>query len=472
MGKDWEKPGSVIHRAEAAAALAALTAVTVIGDVEGVRGLMQLIGLEKSRHALYAVTGSFLNPGPYGCLLGLSFVTAFALAGTFGLNMNATAKAASRLFGFGSMLVITAPLAASMSRTGWIAAMAGCAVSILLKRHTVRKRNNDAEQCRYGGQQILRWSVVTLATVALLGGLYTMKARSAQGRFLIWKCGMKAALHAPLKGVGDKHAIGAYGEAQEEYFRSGAGTEAEAMAAGAPEYFFNEYLHIAVAYGIPASAGFVALLAFSFTNALRAKAYGSAAGVTALAIVCLASYPFESILSVTTACCLVTGALAAPGFPGRWLTAVRWLLIVAAASVTWHVDSSLRSRDPNETQRLFEYGRSLQRGGHYEKSHAVLSKAMKQSSDCMIPTLMSKNADAMGDTAMARKLLEKVIWRCPARMYPRYLLMLHYGNLGDSVRMRVNTRRILDMPVKVHSTATTEMRQAATLVLMNQQPES
>lgn len=472
MGKDWKKPGSVIHRAEVAVALAALAAVTVIGDAEAVRGLMQLIGLQKSRHALYAVTGSFLNPGPYGCLLGLSFVTAFALAGSYGLNLSATAKDLSRLFGFGSMLVITAPLAASMSRTGWIAAMAGCAVCLLFKHHTVRNRDSDAEQCRHDEHHILRWILVSFATVALLGGLYAMKARSAQGRFLIWKCGMKAALHVPLQGVGEKHAIGTYGEAQEEYFRSGAGTEAEAMTADAPEYFFNEYLHIAVAYGIPASVGFVALLAFSFTNVLRAKAYGSAAGVTALAVICMASYPFESILSVTTACCLVTGALAAPGFSGRRLTAVRWLLIVTAATVTWHVDSALRTRDLDETHRLFEYGRSLQRGGHYEKSQEVLSEALKQSSDCMIPTLMSKNADAMGDTAKARKLLEKAIWQCPARMYPRYLLMLHYVNLGDSVRMRVNARRILDMPVKVHSTATTEMRQAATLVLMNQQPES
>lgn len=465
MGKDRQESGTAMKMMEWALCIVSMAIVTAIGDAEAVRGILQLIGHQPSRHTVYAVTGSFYNPGPYGCLLGLSFVTAFALAGTHGPDTNARVEKALRLYGFGSMLVIMAPLAASMSRTGWIAALVGCSLNRLLRRYAVRNGNKDAGTNRSPARTRLIWVLISLTAVVVSGGLYAVKTRSALGRFLIWKCGMKAALQAPLRGVGEKYAIGAYGEAQEQYFRSGTGSEAEIMAAGSPEYFFNEYLHIAVAYGIPASAGFVALLVFAFTNAAKAKAYGAAAGVVALAIVCMASYPFESRLWVATACCLVTGVLAAPGLQGRCSMTIRWLAVVSAILTAWHVCSALKSRDLNETRRLFEYGRSLQKEGRYGESQKVLALAMKQCSDYMIPALMSKNADAMGDTATARQLLEKAVWRCPARMYPRYLLMLHYGNCGDTVRMRLQARGILDMPVKVHSTATSEMRQAAHLLL-------
>lgn len=89
---------------------------------------------------------------------------------------------------------------------------------------------------------------MAVASVAL-AGLYMVKRDSADGRMLMWKVAAEAARDAPPAGVSWDRVAGAYGEAPERYFASGSGSEAEKMVADAPEYVFNEYLQVAVAFG-------------------------------------------------------------------------------------------------------------------------------------------------------------------------------------------------------------------------------
>ena len=41
------------------------------GAIEAIWGLLQVYGYEPSNHSLYALTGSFYNPGPYSGFLAL-----------------------------------------------------------------------------------------------------------------------------------------------------------------------------------------------------------------------------------------------------------------------------------------------------------------------------------------------------------------------------------------------------------------
>ena len=47
--------------------------LVLTGGVEAVWGLRQIYGFAASNHSLYAVTGSFYNPGPYSGYLALVF---------------------------------------------------------------------------------------------------------------------------------------------------------------------------------------------------------------------------------------------------------------------------------------------------------------------------------------------------------------------------------------------------------------
>jgi hypothetical protein len=49
----------------------------VTGLVEAASGLLQLYDFLPSQHALFKITGSFLNPGPYSGWLAMVFPMAF-----------------------------------------------------------------------------------------------------------------------------------------------------------------------------------------------------------------------------------------------------------------------------------------------------------------------------------------------------------------------------------------------------------
>ena len=101
---------------------------------------------------------------------------------------------------------------------------------------------------------------------------------SADGRLLMWKVSAKAVMEHPWQGVGWANVAGAYGDAQERYFASGAATEQEEYVAGAPEYVFNEYLQVAMAWGVPALCGILLVLNIIGKNCQAMGQYKEAEG--------------------------------------------------------------------------------------------------------------------------------------------------------------------------------------------------
>ncbi|MDE5627297.1 MAG: hypothetical protein K2O27_03210 [Candidatus Amulumruptor sp.] len=45
--------------------------ILVAGLTESLLGILQVAGIAASGHSLYAATGTFYNPGPYGAFLGV-----------------------------------------------------------------------------------------------------------------------------------------------------------------------------------------------------------------------------------------------------------------------------------------------------------------------------------------------------------------------------------------------------------------
>ena len=48
-----------------------IVCLILVGTIEAVWGLLQVYGYEPSNHSLYALTGSFYNPGPYSGFLAM-----------------------------------------------------------------------------------------------------------------------------------------------------------------------------------------------------------------------------------------------------------------------------------------------------------------------------------------------------------------------------------------------------------------
>jgi len=120
------------------------------GTVEAIWGLRQLYGFEYSQHALFKLTGSFFNPGPYACYLAVVVPAAFwyllrdrhCTQVRFRLRYWAiyTRWATALLTCTGALLV----LPAAMSRASWLAALGGCAFVVLTG---FKKRNRAGHSC-------------------------------------------------------------------------------------------------------------------------------------------------------------------------------------------------------------------------------------------------------------------------------------------------------------------------------------
>ena len=201
------------------------------GAIETVWGLCQVYGYTASNHSLYALTGSFYNPGPYSGFLAMCFPVCLH-------EWLKRGKSVGGYIALGVLLLMLCVLPAGMSRSAWLAAgIASAYIGWMHYKKPIRA-------------WIRKHKILTIgAFIALsfaLGGAYLLKKDSADGRVLMWKVAVQAIQEKPLAGYGWDHVAGAYGEAQERYFSKGDYTEQEEHVAGSPEYVFNEYLQAAI----------------------------------------------------------------------------------------------------------------------------------------------------------------------------------------------------------------------------------
>lgn len=434
--------------------------VLAAGAVESVWGLLQLCGLAEPGHALYAVTGSFFNPGPYGCFLGMTVPLALALALGDGRLL--------RHIGRACLLLMAAPLSASMSRTGWMAAVAGCLLTWLMMRRGgigIRLRRLMVAL----GRRKFRLAVlaVSLAVCGAVCGslcaLYALKPESAQGRLLIWKVGMLTLRDAPLWGVGREYVAGVYGEAQERYFMTHDGmASGEVMVAGAPEYLFNEYLQVGVACGPVAMAGFILLVAFTIYAGIRGRRCGLAGAATAFAIICLASYPLRFPIFMICGTLIAVGCAAGP-WTRNLLMRIEAAAVMAVILTLLCVDSIPVPDTEGRARDFFARGLACHRARRYAESDSLMLETLRISSDPMPLNILGKNAQARGLYTDAERYFRRASWRKPSALYPHYLMMLLHAENGHSDRAADEARIILGMPTKVDSPAERDIRKAARL---------
>lgn len=94
----------------------------VAGGVESVWGLGQLYGLNASNHALYSMTGTFFNPGPYSGYLAMIF--SLCLYEYLRLRIKVSKSIFELLqyyLALATMMLIFCVLPAGISRSAWIA---------------------------------------------------------------------------------------------------------------------------------------------------------------------------------------------------------------------------------------------------------------------------------------------------------------------------------------------------------------
>lgn len=269
--------------------------VMIIASAQAFLGLMQLYGFKSSYHGLFAITGTFHNPGPFSgfvvCALPLALsvinyhsskisqqlsekklrVSGFDLWVKRGLGLGL--KYSIQILGWITLVLILLVLPPAQSRAAWIAGLAGC-LYVLANHPKVRDFSEKWRTIFFMIRKPIRVIILSVTLTAFLAGaygLYIMKKGSADGRMLIWQVTSELIKEKPLLGHGAGSFDAKYMDAQAEWFASGKGTSAQGLLAGSPEAPFNELLKLWLERGLIAVLLVAALLHGIFVPKKQSK---------------------------------------------------------------------------------------------------------------------------------------------------------------------------------------------------------
>ena len=452
--------------------------LVVLGGSEAILGLRQLYGFATSGHSMYALTGSFFNPGPYSGYLAMILPVCL-------YQWLVCGRRGGRVVAGGVMLLIFCVLPAGMSRSAWLAAGVSCLCVYAWHMDWTDKFRLLWQQQR----QRVVMVVVGGFCVLLLAGylLFVLKPDSARGRLFMWKITCRAIAEKPLTGYGIHNFAAAYGNAQETYFAAGDYEPWEERVAGSPEYAFNEYLQAAVELGIPLAVCLLVVVVLCLYRGVRKGRYGICGAILSLMIFSFSSYPLQLPVFIVTFGGLLVACLSGAD---RW----QWLglavsvgiiggfrlkndLQVERACREWMNARVLYSAGAYQSAEkeygrlypllrdrasfLFEYGHGLHKQQQFSKSNRILKEALLRSCDPMILNVIGKNYQQMGDCLSAEDWFIRSTHRLPGRIYPYYLLAKLYAEPGfrQPDKFEKMKRMVLTKEPKVHSTAIRQMRE-------------
>lgn len=468
--------------------VAATWMFVILGFIESVWGIRQVYGFTYSNHSLYALTGSFYNPGPYSGYLAMIFPVCLYEW----LKRKDEKKTIPYYIAFVVMLLILCVLPAGMSRSAWIAvAVSSAYIGGMHYRSEIKNYIMHNRKKTVGFAMI----AFILGGIAL-GGIYQMKKDSADGRLFMWKIAIHAVCERPWTGYGWNSVPAAYGQAQEDYFAAGNYTATEELVAGAPEYVFNEYLQAAIAWGIPVLCIGLLIIGGSMYAGHKQGIYGLCGALLSLVVFAFSSYPlqFPAFVSALVMLVFACGIRVLP-LQKVWFRFVFAVLLLAGSYGCFRQYQQKRKtaevcRQWNKSRvfyqsgaylqaiesyaeiyedmkwnarYMFEYGHALHKSHQPEASNGVLKEALKVSGDPMILNIIGKNEQEMKNYESAEHWLMRAVHRLPGRIYPYYLLANLYAEPDffnrDKLEKMVQT--VLVKEPKVQSTAIKQMRRKA-----------
>ena len=455
-----------------------------LGGIEAIWGLRQIYGFAVSNHSLYALTGSFYNPGPYSGYLAMIFpLCLYEWLNLKEMTERTWIEQGKYYMALGVMLLILCVLPAGMSRSAWIAvAVSGTWVYGM---HISWGSRLKAIRKRYKKKVVLACIAGGIIFIMVVYSLFQLKATSANGRLFMWKISTLAIAESPVIGHGTGNFVSAYGVAQENYFANEEYSETEELVAGSPEYAFNEYLQIATEYGIPFLFVVLLIIAFCLWKGNREGRIGICGGVISVLVFAFSSYPMQipgfavTFYFLLAACVIGRSKIMLLFFISIiiLLGTYYWKYNQYDACKNWYRSKmlynigayqsakeeyeKLYSELKNRGAFLFEYGYCLHKLKQYDSSTKVLKEAMEHSNDLMILNIIGKNYQASGKYEKAEESLIRSTHRLPGRIYPYYLLAKLYAELEyqQPEKLRNVVELVLTKEPKIQSTAVREMRE-------------
>src|SRR5690554_784139 len=472
---------------------------------QAVLGLMQLYDFLPSNHALFKISGSFHNPGPYSGFIATGLPLALVLLiQPFRVHSESVVDSKRmHLAGVGlqalawlTIISVALVLPAAQSRAAWLAGAVGL-IFVLLRTPVAPPYRERLVALWRSMSRLWRLASVVLflvLMVAVVYGLYSYKKGSADGRWLIWRVTAELVKDKPLIGYGAGGFKANYMDAQAAWFASGKGSATDAMVAGSPETPFNELLKVSMERGVLALMVVLCLIWLVLKK--RFPIYplsGLQGALLCLLVFGLFSYPFDQapLLVLLASFVAVLAGYSKPIFnvpvpTSRWLAVPLFLLFAAftAYSYPFRKDfyQALRvwqEADAFYSMHAFEvaieayeeaypvlasdglflqmYGKSLSMIGAYEKSNAILERTQACYGGIILQNTLGHNYDQLGEFSKAVAAYQKSRLMVPSALFSRYSLAKLYYKHGHYDLAREVANGILNSDVKIPSSATRDI---------------
>lgn len=407
--------------------------------------MLQVLGVARSGHALYSMTGHFHNPGPFGgfvaMLLSVCLSYLFLTKGdSASRRLTMRLCALATVFGF-----IVLP--ASMSRAGWL----GLAISM-----AVLACRNKKIRYLFAGSPF-RKTVVLLVLITFCVGGILLKTDSALGRIHIWHMELLAMLKAPFTGFGIGRFAWAYGETQATYFATGKRPLWQIRVAGCPEYAFNEYLKTGVECGMPGfvlAVGIAILVCVALIRNNNPLGYGA----LSLAIFSLFSYPMSLWqFQICGGIYIVATILELANPKQKWTQ----LAFVLPLLIRILFTSQSESHRNNDYRLIYHQGYMLYQEGRYDKAIDVLREGAELSCDPMFHNIIGRCYEATGRLSEAEIEYWHSHHMVPRRLYPLVLLQELYLSNRDTTNAEKAYSVIAELPVNHRNSNMKALRERA-----------
>ena len=433
-----------------------LGAIATWTVVETVIAILQLSGHIESNHVLFPVTGTFRNPGPLGGFLALGL--------TIMLDIISTVQNKRNIFTTTCIFTataITAMLAISDSRAGWLAAIAG----ILL----LQWQNIHAKWQKLSLQKKV---VVIIIIAASAIALYQHKSQSAEGRLLTWRVTADMIADNPVTG----HGMGSFSEQymyyQADYFKLHPNSRFTGCAS-VVDRSYNDFLRLLSEEGIIGAIILCIMIYGIVVNAKKEQRTINAA-LASIAVFSMFSYPsylthfqlsFAALLACT--CCsnqygnhrhtfLIMGILMLAicactvfCFYSRMEHAENGLRNFISTGNSASIDKTIIYNNP----RLLDiYVTHLTGSERQEILKVATNKAPSPNLLCDRATELART-----DYAQAQKLLHTAHYMIPHMVRPQYELYRLSAERGDTAQARAIIKNFLDSHTKVESSTALQM---------------
>lgn len=396
----------------------------------------QLFGIIQSINFYYPVTGSFHSPASLGCLLGLGTV----------VSLNRMVHAPKKRWPYLlCLLFLMGGLLISRSRAAWFATALG-SIYVLWEYPRVR-----LFALKY--RLHILFPVVGLI---ILAGLYLIRPDSADGRLLVWRVSSEVVMQKPLLGHGPGSFSSVYPLAQGEFFKTHPESHFAALADDITTPF-NEYLSIAIQFGVLGLLVFGALLWFTVRRATNRLPVAILIG---LCVFGFFSYPFIQLLFIV----VLTAGIGCCSNGGIRMNLPHWivvtLVVIWLPGIIWYA-TLLVHHKPITYQHSKEYLGKYAKDLYERQEYDSVAQLFHRIPSSTLSTDLAKAYTIQGEYSKALSFARLSADMVPNRTMPYYLLFRIYERQQLIDSAAYYARVVWEMPSKVDNTTTLKAKREA-----------